>query len=203
MKQIEVKVFTDFACPFCYIGHKMLEKIREELKDTEEIKITPYFMEIHPEAEDEGWETSRIKTAQQYEVINRSLEILGSPYGIEPQLGEHIANSRKSIILRAFISMEYPDKLAAYDDAVFDTYTVQMKNIGNESILQEILNQVGINAGVEEGLRHTSANIKYELDRAEAMANYIMETPTFIIGGERVSGAVEEETLIEMIKGQV
>ena len=28
MKQVEVKVFTDFACPFCYVGHKMIEKIK-------------------------------------------------------------------------------------------------------------------------------------------------------------------------------
>ena len=47
------------------------------------------------------------------------------------------------------------------------------------------------------------ANIKYELDRAEAMANYVMETPTFVIGSKRVSGAVEEETLVEIIKGQI
>ena len=42
-----------------------------------------------------------------------------------------------------------------------------------------------------------------QLARAEAMANYVMETPTFVIGGKRVSGAVEEETLIDMIKGQI
>ena len=203
MKQVEVKVFTDFACPFCYVGHKMIEKIKEDLNDTVDVKITPYFMEIHPEVDGDGWETSRIKTEHQYEVINRSLELLGAPYDIMPQLGEHMANSRKSIILRAYVEKEHPDKLAAYEEAVFDTYTVQMKNIGREDVLQEIFDRLGIDTDVQSALRHTTANIKFELDRAEAMANYVMETPTFVIGGKRVSGAVEKETLIDMIKGQL
>lgn len=203
MKKIEVKLFTDFACPFCYIGHKMIEHIKDELKDTVDLKITPYFMEIHPEVNGDGWETSRIKTEKQYEVINRSLELLGSPYGIEPQLGEHVANSKKAIILRAYVSSVCPEKLAAYDEAVFEAYTVEFRNIGREEVLQEILDETGISVPVSEALRHTMANIKYELDRAEAMANYVMETPTFVIGSKRVSGAVEEETLVEIIKGQI
>jgi predicted DsbA family dithiol-disulfide isomerase len=200
MKQVEVKVFTDFACPFCYVGHKMIEKIRDDLKDNVEVIIKPYFMEIHPEVDGAGWETSRIKTNQQYEVINRSLELLGSPYGIEPKLGDHMASSRKAIILRAYIASEFPEKLSAYDEAVFDTYTVKLRNIGRDEVLQSILDEIGAETEVAAGLSNTMANIRFELDRASAMENYINETPTFIIGSKRVSGAVEKEALIEMIK---
>jgi len=203
MKQLEIKVFTDFVCPFCYVGHKMLEKIKEELSGEVELNITPYFMQIHPEIVDECWETSRMKTERQHEVINRSLEDLGKPYGIHPKLGSHIANSKKSIIIRAFVAKEYPDKLASYDETVFDTYTVNLKNIGRDDVMQQILDSLEIPVSVADALRHTTANIKFELDRAEGMANYVMETPTFVIGNKRISGAVQEETLIEMIKGQI
>ena len=189
MKQLEIKVFTDFACPFCYVGHKMLEKIKEDLSGEAELKITPYFMQIHPEIVDECWETGRLKTERQHEVINRSLESLGKPYGIHPKLGDRIANSRKSIIIRAFVAKEYPDKLASYDEAVFEAYTVNLRNIGRDDVMQEILNGLEIPVPVADALRHTTANIKFELDRPEAMANYVMETPTFAIGTKRISGA--------------
>ena len=160
-------------------------------------------MQIHPEIVDESWETGRLKTERQHEVINRSLEDLGKPYGIHPKLGDRIANSKKSIIIRAFVAKEYPDKLAAYDEAVFEAYTVELKNIGRDDVMQQILDSLEIPASVADALRHTTANIKFELDRAEGMANYVMETPTFVIGSKRVSGAVPEEKLIEMIKGQI
>ncbi len=203
MKQIEVKVFTDFVCPFCYVGHKMIHKIKEDLKDVAEIIITPYFMQIHPEIDGECWEIGRMKTERQHLVINRSLEELGRPYGIHPKLGEYVANSKKAIILRAFVAKEYPNKLEEYDELVFDTYTVNLKNIGREDVLQNILHKLDIKESVSDGLRHTTANIKFELDRAEGMANYVLETPTFVIGTKRISGAVPEDTLKEIIKGQI
>ena len=160
-------------------------------------------MQIHPEIDGECWETSRMKNDRQHQVINYSLEDLGKPYGIHPKLGEFVANSKKSIILRAFIAAEYPEKLEAYDELVFDTYTVNLKNIGKEQVLQDILDQLEIPAAAADGLRHTTANIKFELDRAEGMANYVMETPTFVVGNKRISGAVPETTLKDMIKGQI
>ena len=203
MKQLEMKVFTDFACPFCYVGHKMLEKVKEELSGEAELKITPCFMQIHPEVTDESWETSCPKTEHPYEVVNQSLEYLGEPYGIHPMVGDRMASSRKSIIIRSFVAKEYPDKLASYEEAVFKAYTEDLKNIGRDDVMQEILDNLEIPVSVADALRHTTANIQFELDRAEAMANYVQETPTFVIGTKRISGAVQEETLIEMIKGQI
>ena len=43
-------VFSDYICPFCYVGDVRLDRLREYY----ELKISWCFVEIHPETPAEG-----------------------------------------------------------------------------------------------------------------------------------------------------
>ena len=45
-----VTVFSDFICPFCYVGHVRLNRLR----DLYDLKVNCCFVEIHPETPPEG-----------------------------------------------------------------------------------------------------------------------------------------------------
>ena len=45
LPEIQITVFSDYICPFCYVGHHRLMR----LKDSYDLKINWCFIEIHPE----------------------------------------------------------------------------------------------------------------------------------------------------------
>ena len=49
-------VFTDYICPFCYVGDVRLDRLREHF----DLKINWCFVEIHPETPVEGMPVSSL-----------------------------------------------------------------------------------------------------------------------------------------------
>ena len=192
---MKVKVFTDYACPFCYIGYRLSDKVSKEL----DIEMEYYFSEIHPEVPAGGCPTGDIVRGD-LDKINNHIAKLAKEYDIKPKLGDYISNSRKSIILRGYVLDKYPDKVKSFDEAIYKTYLVDNLDIGNEKVLEEVLASIGINEDLPIALNNTMANIKFELDRDYAKENYVDSIPTFVVDGRRLVGAVSSEELIAFIK---
>lgn len=47
---MDIKIWGDFACPFCYIGETQLEKVIEELGKKEDVRIRFMAYQLDPEA---------------------------------------------------------------------------------------------------------------------------------------------------------
>ncbi|WP_455234446.1 DsbA family oxidoreductase, partial [Thiogranum longum] len=47
---LKVSVFSDYICPFCYVGDARLDGLR----DRYDLKVNWCFLEIHPETSPEG-----------------------------------------------------------------------------------------------------------------------------------------------------
>ncbi len=50
LPELQVTVFSDYICPFCYVGHHRLMR----LKDSYDIKVNWCLLEIHPENLEQG-----------------------------------------------------------------------------------------------------------------------------------------------------
>lgn len=48
---MKIEIWSDYACPFCYIGEKRLEKAISQIKTDEEIKIIFKSFELDPTAD--------------------------------------------------------------------------------------------------------------------------------------------------------
>lgn len=192
---VKVKVFTDYACPFCYIGYRLAEKVAKELG----IEMEYYFSEIHPEVPSVGCPTEDIVHGD-LDKFNVHISNLAKEYDIKPQLSGRISNSKKAIILRGYVLDKYPDKIKDFDEAMYNTYLVENLDIGDKAVLETVLLKVGIDDDVTAALNNTMANIKFELDRAATRENYVDSIPTFVIDGRRLIGAVTTEELIAFIE---
>ena len=191
---MKLKVFTDYACPFCYIGYKLVQKVAAEM----DIDIEYFFSEIHPEVPEGGCATGDIVKGE-LTGFNDHIARLAESYGIKPQLGEKISNSKKAIVLRGYVLDRYPDFIDKFDEAIYSAYLVDNLDIGDKHVLSTILNNVGIDEDIDIALNNTMANIKFELDRAVAKENYVDSIPTFVLEDRRLVGAVLPEELKSFI----
>lgn len=47
---MKIEVWSDFSCPFCYIGKRRLEKALEAFEHREEVQVVYRSFELDPEA---------------------------------------------------------------------------------------------------------------------------------------------------------
>ena len=50
LPELKITVYSDYICPFCYVGHHRLQRLR----DSYDLKINWCFLEIHPETSAKG-----------------------------------------------------------------------------------------------------------------------------------------------------
>lgn len=93
---LKVSVLSDYICPFCFIGHKRLEALREHY----ELRINWCFIEIHPETPAEGYDVAMLNYSEEYwDSLMKNLFQLAKEENIELSPQTITTNSRRALLL--------------------------------------------------------------------------------------------------------
>jgi predicted DsbA family dithiol-disulfide isomerase len=130
-------VFSDYICPFCFIGKRRAERLGAELS------MRPVWQgfEIHPETPPEGVPLSSFMPGIISNLEGR-IRDLAEEIGLEMRMPEKLSNSRLALLGGEFAREE--GKLEAYHEAVFAAYFQQGKDIGDMEILLDIASGIGL-----------------------------------------------------------
>lgn len=188
---LNIKIFSDFACPFCYIGFSILERLKKE-----GIKFDAewYAYEIRPEAPLEGKESTPKfygEEAQRKDKLFEMIAKFSEPYGIK--------FSKKYISFntnRAHLAGEYAKTQGKYDEfskEVFKAYFELFENIADKEIINRIAAKIGLN--VDEMNEQIDSG-KFDdilLQAMDIAEQYEVENvPTFIINETHKMTGVRE-----------
>lgn len=201
---LNIKIFSDFACPFCYIALGILERLE---KDGVEFDEEWHVYEMRPEMPLEGEDFSLKATEEQKEKIEKLYEILttlGNSYGLKFS-NKYIRFNTK----RAHLAAEYAKTQGKYNEfsrQIFKAYFEDGKNIADKEILNEIASMVGLNPDemnqeVDEGkFNHILSESQELIDK-----HNVEGAPTFIVNDEHKMTGVRnydqfKNTLIEFSK---
>ncbi|MFW9824968.1 MAG: DsbA family protein, partial [Candidatus Thorarchaeota archaeon] len=78
-KKLKVVVFSDYICPFCYIGFHRIEKLKE--KYNLDVEWEPF--ELHPETPKEGFNMEGISFPKGYlEMVMENVKRLAEEDGL-------------------------------------------------------------------------------------------------------------------------
>ena len=194
---MEVTVFTDYACPFCYIAYRMYRKLQEETG----FRFTPVYMEIHSDMPGQGVPSERLFPEERRRRMNEQLRVWGEPYGITPQIGERLSSSRLAILTRAALKLSVPEILDTYDESVYAAYQTGQQDIGKEEVLEDILRSLRIGMRLPELLSDPCAEECRIADDRTAALWSVHKTPSFVIGGKCFRGLMKEEELRAVLAG--
>ena len=174
---LDVKVFSDFACPFCYLGLYLLEKLEN---DNIKYNVDWIPFELDPNAPIEGMDLFDIYPK---EYILKSLDMLselGKEYSIEFN-NKNNKYSTKRAHLGGFYAKEQ-NKYNEYSKAMFKAYFGDNINIGDRLEIDKIAKNLGldieamnkaIDAGKYDSLLNQAKN--------DSEAYKIQSIPSFII----------------------
>lgn len=173
---IHIKIFSDYICPFCYIGKGIVERLKQEFPISEE--WCPF--EIHPETPPAGALLTEHLPHIDWDDLYDRLRTLGAEYGILFGDVRILANSRQA--LEAAEYARDHNLHGKMHESLFYAYFTDLKNIGDRRVLLDIAAGVGLDpedlaAALDAGIYRE----RLEKTGKEALRRDITGVPTFII----------------------
>ncbi len=191
--ELRVTVFSDYICPFCYIGDARLNRLRERY----DLKVNWCLLEIHPETPVEGMPVEQLGyPAAQWQQMMTSLKSMAKDDGL--LLSDHAftTNSHNALLLAEAAKQSGAEVFYRLHDALFHAYFVKDQNIGDVALLRILGCAAGMSdAQVDQAF--TSPKFEQQLKQYNLAAAElrVAATPTFFIGKQRLDGAVSVEQL--------
>ena len=193
LPELKVTVFSDYICPFCYVGHHRLMRLRDDY----DLKINWRFIEIHPETSAEGEPVTSLNyPSEQWNQLMQNLETVAREEGIT--LAEHsfTTNSKDALLLSEAAKTQGRKKFYDLHEKLFNAFFVDSRNIGDRNILRELANDSGIEEDIiESAWRDKEYQQRIVSNYDEARRHEIQAVPTFIFGQRKLTGVVTEDVM--------
>lgn len=191
---LKIKAYSDFICPFCFLGKGPLDEIVKE-KDVEvewmpfELRPSPHS-KIDPWNEPDklgSWDSFILPTAKQLGVDMRLPRVSPHPYTNLAFEGCHFAKEH--------------GKGNEFHHRVFTAFFQDEQNIEDVEVLTNLAGEVGLSM---DDFKDALVSRKYREVHQKALNHayeeaQIMAVPTFIIGDEVIQGLASKERLAQVI----
>ncbi|MFV2003813.1 MAG: DsbA family protein [Gammaproteobacteria bacterium] len=193
--ELKITVFSDYICPFCYVGHHRLQRLR----DSYDLKINWCFLEIHPETSASGEPIDSLEyPSEQWQQMVSNLERIAHEENIPLSKLSFITNSKDALLLSEAAKQCGADIFYALHEKLFTAYFVDGENIGDKNVLEAIASSCGIDDKI---IRSAWGETKYPqrlLDNFNAARKHeIQSVPSFVFGERVLTGVVTEQTFRE------
>jgi predicted DsbA family dithiol-disulfide isomerase len=188
-------VFSDYICPFCYVGDARLGRLRE----TYTLKVNWCFLEIHPGTPAEGMETSRLGyPPAHWQRMMDALDELAREDGITFGPHRFTTNSRKALLLAEAAKSESAEVFYRLHRRLFEAFFTQGHNIGDEAVLRELARETGVADGtVERAWTDERCVQRLEFHLAAARELGVRATPTIFFGTQQRLDGVQPWSAFE------
>lgn len=197
-------VWSDFACPYCYIGETRLKNAIDELGLTDDVVIDYRAYELDPEASKEVVSTTPERFAKKYRLSLEGAEQqieqiseLGRELGIDFRYATtRYSNTRDAHRLMKLAEAKYDRRVVErLNEALFKAYFVENVILAEHKVLLE----KGVESGmkeedVKEVLESDKYNDEVRMDEREAMMRGVRGVPYIVFNGTfAVPGAMSTD----------
>ena len=204
---MKIEIWSDYACPFCYIGEKRLEKAIAEANVGDKVEIEFKAFELDPTASNEVESATIDRFALKYglskeEATNRveQISMMGRREGIDFKYATtRYTNTFDSLRLTKLAQEHGHDEIIT---KLFDAYFTKNLELSDHQVLKQIAVECGIDENeVDELLKGDRYATEVREDEKEAAIYGIHGVPCFLINGKySLSGAQPIHVIKEAIE---
>ncbi|MFJ7669131.1 DsbA family protein [Lysinibacillus sp. NPDC097195] len=205
---MKIEVFSDFSCPFCYIGKKELERAITEAGYTDQVEIEFKAFQIDPDASKEVGQSyyeyvmaHRNVTIEQAEhmtagIMERAKEV-GLAYDFTKMKKVHTEKAHRLAKWTKQFGKE-----AAYTEALMAAYFKEGKDLNDEAVLLAVIKKLNLDVvKAKEVLGDSKAFIEeLEKDRYDAQQLGVQSVPFFVFNNRYgIKGAEPNEVFVRTL----
>jgi predicted DsbA family dithiol-disulfide isomerase len=187
MMAIKIEMFSDFICPFCYIGFETVRQLKQEF----DLEIAWRGFQIHHDWPAEGMPAEAFRPEMRPETrraIWTRIQGMAAEVGLTMKPPALLTNSRGALEAAEFASEL--GKGEAFEELVYRAYFTEGMNIGQPEVIADLAADVGIDRGVlREALDSKRYAMRIKNNAMLAHHRNVDGVPTFFIGDYPLVGA--------------
>jgi predicted DsbA family dithiol-disulfide isomerase len=196
---LQIKVYSDYVCPYCFFGEVVLERALQGLEDKVQVEWMPFELRPYPnptlKPEEDylqtTWRNSVYPMAKQLDINVVLPKVSPQPYTHLAFEGYQYANAK---------GLGEP-----YTHRMFTAFFQEEQDLGDIKVLCNLAKEIGLNG---EELKEVIESGTYKQAHQEALRHAYEEAgisavPTFIIGNKKVRGLLREEDLRKLIEQEL
>lgn len=202
---VQVDVYFDLICPWCWIGKTHLDTARRLLAEHQpdvQVEVRWHSVQLIPQTPPQGWpyqafyehrlggpEAVRARRAQvQAAAARAGLTIHHERIAVFP-------NTWRAHRLLAFAAQQYPDRYEALLNDLFEAYFMQGLDIGDPQMLASLAQTHGVDSAAAE---------TFEAPPVWSMPDGVNGVPLFVFNQRQAaSGAQSPEVLLATLQSCV
>lgn len=203
-----VEIWSDFVCPFCYIGKRKFENALQQFEFRDSIEIVWKSYQLNPNqkteadknaiqslSEAKGISLDEAKNLSQY--VTEMAKTVGLEYNFEKTVTVNTANAHRFLHLAKAMG-----KQKEAEELLFAAYFIEGKNIDDVAVLQAIGNKIGLSeARVAEVFQSAEYQDAVERDIYESRQIGVQGVPFFVFDNKYgVSGAQDAEVFLKTLQ---
>lgn len=205
---MEVKIWSDVRCPFCYIGKRKFEAALAEFVHKDEVNITWKSFELDPNIQtvedtniyDYFSKAKGIPREQAVSMFNNVTQV-AAEVGLDFKLEQSVvANSFKAHrLIQLAKTMNLGDEI---EEELFRIHFMEGKNIDDESVLLASGKNIGIpETAISALFNSDDFDAEVRIDQLEAQRIGIRGVPFFVFDDKyAVSGAQAPEIFLQTLE---
>ncbi|MGA2254215.1 MAG: DsbA family oxidoreductase [Thermoguttaceae bacterium] len=190
---IPIKVYSDYVCPFCFLGEFPLKEAVQG-KDVE-VEWMPFELRPAPNP------TLRPEGQYLQQAWRNSVYPMAERMGVEIRLPRVSPQPHTDLAFEGFHYAKEHGKGNEYNDRMLRAFFQEEQDIGNVDVLVKLAGEIGLD---EVEFRDALASHKYRQTHQQALQHAqeigIEAVPTFIIGNRVLTGVQDRETLERAIQ---
>ena len=198
LPELKITVYSDYICPFCYLGHFRLQRLR----DNYDLKINWCFLEIHPETAKEGEAIDSLDySSGQWQQMLANLQRIAEDENIPLSKLRFITNSKDALLLAEAAKHCGRDTFYKLHERLFSAYFVDGKNIGDRDVLKKIAASCDIDKETIDSAWTEEKHEERLLDNFNSARKHkIQSVPSFVFGDRVLTGVVAEAVFRDAAK---
>lgn len=203
---MKIEIWSDYACPFCYIGEKRMEKALAEIPGGDKVEVEFKSFELDPTASGKVLSSTVDRFAMKYGLTKEgaaerieAISAMGRGEGIDFRYAStRYTNTFDSLRLTKYAQEQDKPEIV---EKLFDAYFTKNLELSDHAVLKEIAAECGLDGeDVSRVLESDRYADEVRADEREAMERGIHAVPLFLIGGKYTASGAQP---VDILKGVV
>lgn len=205
---MKVEIWSDYACPFCYIGKRRFEGALNQFAHKEEVEVIFRSFELDPHAEKDvqinmdqllaakyGMSLEQAKAAN--DNVTRQAAEVGLAYHMDTVVPTNTFDAHR---LTHFA--EKHGKMGEMSERLFRAFFTESKHLGDRDMLSKLAAEVGLSQEDVLAMLDSDDYVQgVRADENEATQLGVRGVPFFVINRKyAVSGAQPHEVFVEALQ---
>ncbi|QDI92599.1 DsbA family oxidoreductase [Salicibibacter halophilus] len=205
---MNVEIWSDIACPFCYIGKRKFEDGLQQFSQRDDVNVTFKSFQLDPYAEKEQSQTNAEMIAGKYGMsmekakeMTQQVEDQAKEVGLDYKLESTVLTNTKDAHRLSHFAKE-DGKMEEMMERLLKAYFTEGKHVGDHETLVSLADEVGLDGEAVRAMLDSDGHEEIVREEMQEGADIGVQGVPFFVFNRKyaVSGAQPAHAFLEVLE---